>query len=374
MPETQISISDPRRSRRIAARLLVVVAAVAVSLVIAEAALRIWAPRQPCVRFKQNVDELQHMNLTDLVVESDPELFWRLAPRQSRPARGFPFRGVISNGQGLRSEHEIPLEKPKKEIRILFLGDSCTFGHGLLPSETFVAQVGQMLRSQFPGTQFECINAGVPGYSLFQGLRFFETQGFRFRPDLVVANFGFNDSAPWDNQSDMDHHRRSLASQPLHGLQWSRLCQIAWEVASRPGNSNAAPRARLTGSEFFSLLARLDEVTRQQGSGLLLLALPYKVNLDPRFAPWERMEFQGALTTYGRNALRLGPESDGVVDLIPILQELAVEEPVMELLFDHVHPTRMLNEHYARAIAAKLVPWVKSRLGDEARPQPPGTK
>lgn len=368
MARQEISGKYHFRVRRLVAGLVIVVVSSMVSLALAEVAARFFAPREACLRFQQNVKELHHVGLNDLVVESDPELFWRLAPNQSRPADGFPFRGVISNGQGLRADHEIPLKKPPGEIRILFLGDSCTFGHGLLHTETFVSRVEQMLRAQFPNARLQCINAGVPGYSLFQGVRFLETQGARYQADLVVANFGFNDNAPWDNRSDLDHYRQWLASRPIPALRWSRLCQLAWEASANPGKNSTAPRPRLTGTEFYPLLLRLHQVASEQGSSLLLVALPYRINLDPRFTPGERLELQGALIDYGHNILRLDLQSDGIVDLIPLLRDLATKHPVSELMFDQVHPTGMVNEQYARAIVAKLQPWVISRLNQSGRP------
>ena len=367
MAREQIHGGDQSRGRPLVARLVVVIASLVASLAVSEVAVRIWAPKQTCLRFTQDVNELKALGIDDSVVENDPELFWRLAPNQNRSADGFPFRGVISNSQGLRADHGIPPEKPPGEIRILFLGDSCTFGYGLLHTETFVYQVEQMLRTQFPNVQLQCINAGVPGYTLFQGLRLLETQGSRYHADLVVANFGFNDASQWDNRSDMEHHRQSLAAQPIPGLRWSRLFQMAWGAASQLKPGNAAPRARLIGSEFFSLLTRLNEVAGRQGSGLLLLALPYEINIDPRYPPNERLESQTLLITYGSAVLRLDHQSDGIVDLVPILQDMAKKQPVSELLIDSVHAKRMVNEHYARAIVAKLGPWVESRLNGRGR-------
>jgi hypothetical protein len=40
------------------------------------------------------------------------------------------------------------------------------------------------LRERHSSTAIECIDAGVPGYSIFQGWRFLESRGFAFDPDL----------------------------------------------------------------------------------------------------------------------------------------------------------------------------------------------
>ena len=47
----------------------------------------------------------------------DPELFWRFAPNIRLPADYWPLFGVLSNGQGLREDHDIAIPKPAGEIQ-----------------------------------------------------------------------------------------------------------------------------------------------------------------------------------------------------------------------------------------------------------------
>lgn len=79
---------------------------------------------------------------------------------------------------------------------ILLLGDSRTFGNGVPADETY----GQVLERHIPG--FEVVNRAFPGYSSLQGLIALQTDVPRFRPDIVVFAFDFNDRRyalhPWE--------------------------------------------------------------------------------------------------------------------------------------------------------------------------------
>ena len=145
--------------------------AVLATLGVGEVAFRGLVRHRPSVRFEQAQDALrgranaQFANL----IQQDPERFWRLVPGITLPADTRPFFGVISNSQGLRENHEIPRHKGPRELRILFLGDSVTFGYRLANDQSFVEIAEESLQARHPGIEVECINAGVPGYGLFQG-------------------------------------------------------------------------------------------------------------------------------------------------------------------------------------------------------------
>lgn len=80
----------------------------------------------------------------------------------------------------MREDHAIPKPKQPGQIRLLFLGDSVTFGYLVSHTETFVQRAEEELRARFPDASIECINAGVPGYTLFQGWGFLETEGYSY--------------------------------------------------------------------------------------------------------------------------------------------------------------------------------------------------
>lgn len=324
------------------------------------------------MRFQRFVKSLRLYRWYDYaqVMENDPELFWRLAATQKLPDDAWPLRGVISNGQGLREDHDIPLEKPPGTLRLLFVGDSCTFGYGLLHHESFVHRVGAKLRSAFPQVRLECINAGVPGYTLFQGLRFLETRGFRYQPDLVVLNFGWNDGSQWAGAGDLDRYGPRLVCQYAPQLRESRLYQLAWSaVESWTTSNDTTGRPRLLPEEFRGLLAQTDEEARRHGADLLLMVWAGRFNVAAEGTPEAKTPYQRELLAYGQQ-LRFGPEkAPGVVDLAPVVQEMAKKSPPADIFFDHVHATSLANERFAEALAKKLIPWVRGRLAAEKQPR-----
>lgn len=74
------------------------------------------------------------------------------------------------------------LEKDSSKKRILFVGDSLTFGEGVNQSETFS---GRFENSE----QFEALNAGVPSYGTIQTLQKLKKIGPNINPDIVVYTF-----------------------------------------------------------------------------------------------------------------------------------------------------------------------------------------
>ena len=337
-----------------------------VALAMGEVAVRMLAPKRPLMVWQQfaNIATRQNEIAADKLFTGDDELFWRLAPNIRRAEDHLPLSGLISNAQGLREDHGITVPKPEGEVRILFLGDSCTFGARLDYRDTYVEQVEAMLSSTLSdGQSIECINAGVPGYTLFQGWRFLESEGYGFQPDVVVLYFGWNELASWGNRGDSEHYEVMRAAQPPTGLRWSRVCQLVWQLAHSPASADGAAQAgvarpRLRRDEFAGLLARIAESTARNGVDLLLLVGTHRNNVSGRFPPGFRSPYQAALYEFG-TSVRFGPDGDtGVVDTVPAVQALASQHPVSALFFDHVHPTALTNRRIAELVFERLQPWL----------------
>ena len=103
--------------------------------------------------------------------------------------------GKNINSHGLR-EREISLLKPTNTFRILALGDSFTYGHGVRSAETYVKQLEAMLNRKLGnrGTRFEVLNAGVPGYNTHQELIHLQEVGLLYHPDLILLGFTMGDA------------------------------------------------------------------------------------------------------------------------------------------------------------------------------------
>ncbi len=161
--------SRPVVARLLLSGLVVVVPLVVVPLVVVELGLR------PVAAHDQSFK-------TTLFME-DESLGWRLRPGAEGPWMGIQ---VHVNGKGLRGP-EVEYAKPPGTRRILYLGDSVTFGFGIPDhNDVFPYLAGERM-------SVETVNAAVGGYSPWQEHAYLASEGFRYEPDLVVVCFVLND-------------------------------------------------------------------------------------------------------------------------------------------------------------------------------------
>ena len=95
-----------------------------------------------------------------------------------------------TNSKGWKDvEHEF--EKPAGVVRVLFVGDSFTWGFARL--EQVYGRVTEQLFQQAGHENVEVISLGVGGWGTDQELEALRTEGLLYRPDLVVYQFSPND-------------------------------------------------------------------------------------------------------------------------------------------------------------------------------------
>jgi len=128
--------------------------------------------------------------ITDVLVQ-DPVLFWR-----NRPFMDTRFEGtrIITNSMGLRIGEKTNNEAKLKQagvFRIICLGASPTFGWGVKYEDAYPHQLERLLRSR--GIRAEVINAGMIGYSSYQGKLLVERELAALKPDLITVAYVVND-------------------------------------------------------------------------------------------------------------------------------------------------------------------------------------
>jgi hypothetical protein len=179
---------------------------------------------------------------------------------------------VRINHQGLRAGRDYGPPLPGR--RILALGDSFTMGYSVPEEQTWVKVLEARL-----GPPWEVLNAGVPGYSTWQELAWFEEEGLALHPQIVLLGFFLgNDLA--------DNARRRLPVEMRDGrllaagvrplllplARNSHLYHLAWRARRGPlPQPEAGEDGWLATAGLIDRLARL---ARRNGIRFIVVILP----------------------------------------------------------------------------------------------------
>jgi len=174
-------VSRSASVKRFTANLCLVCASLVFALLIAELVLHLTNPDRS-------------LPVSTLFYEPDDLLGWRKIPNEEgvliQPE--YAVHKKI-NSKGLRGR-EYSYEKPSSGVfRVLCLGDSYCEGYAVELRDLFTGKLENLLNAPNDGTHYEVINGGTGGYSTDQELLFFETEGKKYRPDLVILLFYYND-------------------------------------------------------------------------------------------------------------------------------------------------------------------------------------
>lgn len=142
------------------------------------------------------------------IFEYDKDKIYKLKKNTNGYFAGKPFS---TNSLGMR-DYEILIEKPVDTIRILALGDSVTFGHGVTLNETFAKQLEKQLSKKIKTPSFNVINAGTPGNSTFQ--EYYDLKKLlKLKPDIIILQFTLNDIGEkyqftrYGGENVLDYHK-----------------------------------------------------------------------------------------------------------------------------------------------------------------------
>jgi lysophospholipase L1-like esterase len=206
--------------------------------------------------------------MSDDYREPDPVLLWRPVPRS--PYGWQRFRGP-----------DVAVPKPGGVTRLMCYGDSNT--DGPLAGNAWPAQLGVLLGGD--SREEEVINAGVAGYSSYQGLQRLREEVEVYEPDVVLVSFGWNDAAnaigPPDSGFASSSGFRSLDP----GLVWLRRLLLKYQaylvarryLAPPPVESSDATTSvpRVAVGEYESNLRTFVATARAHGATPVLLTRPH---------------------------------------------------------------------------------------------------
>jgi hypothetical protein len=325
--------AEPEHSPRIASRrLLTAVVSALVTLLLIEVGLRIF-----------------RLPLPDRFFAPNPDFGWFHIPGrqgwQRTPELAVP---VSISSAGLRdSEHSY--QKPEGTFRILLLGDS--FVEGLqVPLEHTVGKQLEARLTSAPGARVEVINGGVSRFGTDNEILFYDFEGWKYDPDLVILFFFYNDlydnlEAPYFRLEG--HELEPVLPKPqnvlgpggeLRGWLWdhSQAYRLVVVVGNLLGYliGRAGPGEGGGGDIPFLLKNRADEAAALELTGALL------------------EDFNEQLTSDGRRLLVVG-----------IGEMSAVERDDGRIN----HPTRDINRRLGETLAKRGVLYLDLIQGFRAR-------
>lgn len=219
----------------------------------------------------------------------DPLLFWRMRPHWEQDGV------LLTNSLGLRGPEVLP--KAPGEFRILSLGESSTFARQLPAEQSYSSLVEDGL-GLVDGRRVTVVNAGVSGYTLFQGLVYLRERGIDLDPDAVMIYFGFNDFlAVWYRahiDADLDPEALVLTDRKRFALTQTFRFRLAaglrehsnlfrlLELRGRGAMASlaASSQVRVPEADRRALLLEMSRFCAERGIGLVVVIPWYRVFSD----------------------------------------------------------------------------------------------
>ncbi|MFH1783250.1 MAG: SGNH/GDSL hydrolase family protein [Candidatus Omnitrophota bacterium] len=134
----------------------------------------------------------QHNSIPKIYTEDKERGYALLPDSKSRHISYYGDFDVVYhvNSQGVRSLKDTYGDKYAK--RILLLGDSFVFGHGVEDNETLSSRLENALNEKYGDSEFEVINGGISGYNIDQEYLTLKKYSF-LKPDIVLIGMCSND-------------------------------------------------------------------------------------------------------------------------------------------------------------------------------------
>jgi lysophospholipase L1-like esterase len=302
--------------------------------------------------------------LTSYVVQQPG--YWTIRPglRLWHPER-YGDKRYSFDARGFRNPDR-PRSQPAR--RVVFLGDSVTFGLGVDDERVYPRRIEERWQRERPGEPpLEALNLAMFAYSPVHERAVLEAHGLAFRPELIVLQLYMNDftESQWSPESELQVgvwlrlqalknrvvNESALYRRVRQGL--LRVGYLAVHDLRRkyfPETLNAAEplalRERFAAhpdEEFqaFADISAMRDLAHEAGSGFLVILTPNEVQLfddaydaiDERIAAWcarERITF---------------------LDLLPLLRARADRA---ELFLDGLHLSERGHDAVANALWAPL--------------------
>jgi hypothetical protein len=229
---------------------------------------------------------------------------------------------IRTNSKGIRSDREIPYEKPPGVQRIVVLGDSFGMGYEVSLEDSFTVRMEQALRKH--GVNAEVVNLSVSGYGNSEELMMLQNEGLKYHPDLVLLCW---------NSTDLDDNVRSA----LFVLDHERLKTANTQYL--PGVATQQRLYRIPGYEWIAANSDLYSFVREWVSWHIVkkvLVAMAETNESPAAAaPAGTDDYPARLT----------------VSLLREIQSMSTQAGARFIVFDI--PDRSGNHRFASSLPAE---------------------
>ena len=186
----------------------------------------------------------------ELLGEYDPLLFWRLK--------------------------DVKPDFAQADYKIICLSDSVSVMYG--GNREYPKMLENLLNENFPEVKFKVFNAGVPGYTSYQGYVYLREELMAYHPHLVIVNFGPNDHSYAINGIP-DKYQRYYDSILDKILGWSKFYQgykrFILHVIGEKRKKVKSKIFRVPPYDFRQNLEAIIELCEENNCKLILLTSPY---------------------------------------------------------------------------------------------------
>ncbi|MDP2311248.1 MAG: GDSL-type esterase/lipase family protein [Pseudomonadota bacterium] len=310
--------------------------------------------------------EFPEWRLTDaagVVMTGHPTRLWGLSPGVKQNG------GVVANINALGMRGAPPEDpKPPGKLRVLVVGDSTFFGHGVSDDETFPAQLQARLRAE--GLEVDVLNAGVPGYSTEQTRIQLDEEGWALAPDLlIVGNLWSDNNVDSFRDEDLLRTARAREENPLFASYFFRLLATAVDQARGGDGARLVTWTRKSqwpekGGRRVSLRRygeNLDTIAREAASRGIGTAFISPCNSGlvvgkyPDGASWD-VFFSAQRTIAAHHGVPL-------METLPALRAATMGDPT-PLFVDIMHPSALGHAVFAEVAdtALREAGWPTNRL------------
>ena len=286
----------------------------------------------------------------------------RMRPNTQRVNKTFPGSdntwAYRINPQGFRGA---PFVYSKDSYKLLFLGDSYTFGWAVNDEDVFPEQVKRIIRKTYANV--DVYNLGVPGYSTYSEEALLKDWAPIIKPDLVVLAYVMNDAEPQNNaplnpcliyQNDCLWMAQFL----------SERLKTLWERHFDRGEKTTETIDYLEGFEPRSwkwktsrkALQSISILCKDNHIGLLVVILP---DVTQQFGSAYRLRLiHEKVSEWGREF------NVPTFDLLPYFDKKDHENYWVP---GEGHPNADAHKLFAEIIAEKIMPWIKTRVQSSRR-------